>query len=201
MIASLLTAGLLLPGLALANDERPKFGGDFSAGYLAGALLGPWPEPGIHGTAIVRYDAFTVPRSAGGPRLGLSLWGSRTVAPLQSASETADDGSVTIAPFSYWHSGILAGLRHDPAAPVTGIASVGFGRLDLTDYWDGPLALPTLTFEMGLRGSLEEKARAPLFIDGLIRAHWATARSGIDEAAFEEWWMVQAGLMIGGHLQ
>ena len=182
---------LLLTSLAHAADDLPDFGADFSVGYAAGTLMGNWPESGIHGSVLARYEAFIIPRTTPGPRLGISLWGGSALWPLQEKSEDGVRGD-----FSYLHYGLMGALRYDPAAPVSFVTGLGFGRLDLTDWWGGPQYLPTLTFEGGVRQALGERP----YLDYLARVHWATARDPTG-VGFEEWWMVQLAVSVGAHLQ
>lgn len=185
-------------------DNPPPFGSDVSLGYFAGSLLGAWPDPGLHGAVMGRYDAFVQSKDTSGPRMGASVWASSSAWPAQTATETnlADElvNPATAGgtfPIGYQHYGVLAILRHDPQAPVGADIGFGFGRIDLTDYWGGPLALPTLTFEAGLRQRFDDRAYA----DWLVRAHWATERSGTDPATMHEWWMIQVGVSVGFHLR
>lgn len=182
-------------------DAMPAFGTDVAMGLLGGSFFGPWPEPGPHGVVLVRYDAFAVPRAASGPRLGASFWGATTAWPLPEAAElTASalgDEVERVFSFRYVQYGVMAVIRYDPAADLGADAGIGFGRLDLADYWDGPLALPMLTFEAGVRQRLRDRA----FADWLLRASWATERSGSVAGAEEEWWLVQAGLALGAHVR
>jgi len=180
--------------VAFAHAETPAlpaFGADASVGYTVASLLGSWPEPGVHGSVYGRYEAFVVPRTAPGPRLGFSLWGSRSLFPLQNSNEEG-----ILAPFDYLHYGLMTVLRSDPATRFGFNGGMGFGRLDLDDYWDGPMALPTLTFEAGLRSHIQERS----YVDTNLRAHWSTARSETD-AYWHEWWMVQLMIGVGAHLQ
>ena len=52
------------------DDERGgdegRFGADLSAGVAPGVLLGEWPEPGVHGAFVFRYDTFIQPRDVSG---------------------------------------------------------------------------------------------------------------------------------------
>ena len=173
-------------------EDPPDFGADFSVGFGGGALLGPWPTAGVHGLVLGRYDAFIQSRAVPGPRLGLGIWASGTAWPLQQADE---DG--TLVDIKYLHYGVMSVLRFDPSAPLAGAMGLGFGRLDLNDYWGGPLALPTLSFELGLRQALS----GPAFLDWMLRAHWGTARSGVESDLWEEWWMVGFSLSAGAHLR
>ena len=181
-------------GQAPTPDNPPPFGTDVSIGYRAGILGGAWPQSGVHGVVSARYDAFIVSRRAIGPRLGLSLWGAKTLWPTQLGLDATDQTTVEL---QYVQSGVLAILRHDPAAPVGLDAGLGFGRMDIQSYYKGTQVLPMLTFEAGPRFRATER----MFVDTLVRAHWATARSGLDPTALEEWWMVDVGVEIGGHLR
>ncbi len=180
------------PEPATQPDDPPQFGADASLGYGVGALLGPWPTSGAHGHWMARYDAFTASREQGGPRLGLGIWATGSLWPLQEAVE--DDLSVEVR---YLHYGVMSVLRHDPAAPFSATTGIGFGRLDMDNYWGGPLALPTLSFEAGLRQSVTPVA----FVDWTLRGHWSTARSGAEPTLLEEWWMVGFSVSLGAHLR
>lgn len=173
-------------------ESPPDFGSDVAVGYAIGALLGSWPEPGAWGSVVARTEAFLVPQSAPGPRLGLSLWGSATVGPRQRFLE--DDGRA--GSFSTTAYGVMTVLRGDPALRVSPVAGVGFGRHDLVDYHQGPLAIPTLSFEGGARVGV----RGPAFVDVAARAHWGTTRSPTADS-LHEWWGVQLLLTPGLHLR
>jgi hypothetical protein len=177
---------LALPSFA----ADPSFGSDASIAYGAGALLGEWPEAGMHGFVLARYDAFAAGRDDPGPRIGASIWASRTVAPLQNAHE--DDRTFRFPITQY---GVMAIIRHDPASPLSFDAGLGFGRLDLEDYWGGPHALPMLTFEAGPRFAAGETA----FVDVLARAQWATA--GDYAGALAEWWEASLQVAVGAHVR
>jgi hypothetical protein len=178
---------LLVASAARASDT---FGSDVSVGYGGGALLGAWPDAGIHGFVHARLDAFTVGRDRPGPRLGASIWAAQTLFPLQYAREEDDRFQ-----FGFSQYGVLAVLRHDPAAPVGADFGFGFGRIDLANYWSGPHALPTLSFEVGPR----IKAADTAFVDVLTRVDWATALG--PEGVLDEWWGVSLQLGIGMHVQ
>lgn len=180
------------PEPATEPEDPPRFGADFSAGLGGRALLGPWPTPGVHGFVQGRYDAFIVPSEAGGPRLGLGIWAAASAWPLQEAEE---DGA--LQEIRYVQYGVMSVLRHDPAAPAGALVGVGFSRLDLDAYWGGPLALPLLDFEVGVR----QRLRPGAFLDWTARAHWGTARSGVVETLWEEWWMVGLSVSPGLHLR
>ncbi len=189
---------LLLPTiLALAahaaepdadDAPPPTFGTDVSVGVGAGALLGDWPDPGVHGTLGARLDVFTVNRDTPGPRFGASLWGRTAVWPLQT--HTADDAGP--AAFGLTHYGASAILRFDPAIRWTGTFGFGFGRADLSDYEGGVWAVPTFTVEVGLRQAI---GRA--FVDYAVQSGWGSARG--PEAGWEDWWTVSAGVSVGLH--
>lgn len=176
-----------------APAETPRFGTDAAVGYALGSLFGSWPDAGVHGVVLGRFEAFLVDRDTEGPRLGLSLWGSAAVWPLQRFSE--EDGPQA-EPFSFAHYGVMTVLRGGPEAPVGPAAGIGFGRLDLDAYHGGPLAIPTLSFEAGPRF----RAKGPVFLDLLARAHWGTTRSPTAET-WHEWWMVQLCLSPGVHVR
>jgi len=171
--------------------DPPDFGADASLGYAFGSLLGNWPQSGVHGAVLGRYEAFIEPRTAPGPRLGLSLWGSAALWPLQSRVEDGAEDT-----FSYLHYGLITALRYDPAAPVSLTTGIGYGRLDLAEWWGGPNHLPTLTFEAGARQRVVEHG----FIDWMARVHWATGRDPTG-LGFEEWWLAQLAVTVGGHLR
>jgi hypothetical protein len=181
-----------------APPEPPPgvdFGSDFAVGYLAGGLLAPWPDPGVHGFAFARYDAYLVARDQPGYRIGLSLWGGTTLGLQQTAADRSADGSVgDTAALSFRQFGAMTVLRPDPEAPVGPILGIGLTRLDIAGgYYGGPLALPLLTFEGGAR----QKLGPTFFLDWTVRASWGTARSGADPTALEEWWLIQGGLQAG----
>lgn len=180
--------------VAPSPDDPPAFGTDVAIGYHLGSLSGPWMQGGVSGVVSGRYDAFARSRRAAGSRLGLSIWGTTTVGPTQLGR---DEGAPSTSEASFIQTGIMGIIRQDPAAPVGLDAGLGFGRLDLKEYYGGPQILPTLSFEAGARFAAGERAYA----DVLARAHWATARSGALPSALEEWWMVGLGLELGTHLR
>jgi len=179
---------VLFASLASADDS-PSFGTDVSIAYGLGGLFGSWPDAGVHGFFQGRFDAFTVNRDQPGPRLGASIWASVVVAPQQYAREEGEDRFK----FKYSEYGVLALLRADPTDPVGYAFGFGFGRIDLTDYYDGPQALPTATFEFGPRFATKSSA----FVDLLGRAQWATARGPSEE--LDEWWGASLQLAVGAH--
>lgn len=177
-----------------APDDPPAFGNDVAFGYHIGRLSGPWMQGGLTGVITGRYDAFARGRASAGSRLGLSIWGATTIGPSQQGQ---DDGAAQPSAADFVQTGIMGIIRQDPASPVGIDAGIGFGRLDLMDYYGGPVVLPTLSFEAGARIAAGERAYA----DVLTRAHWATARSGALPSALEEWWMVGLGVELGAHLR
>ena len=177
-----------LASLAAAAADSPSFGTDVSLAYGFGALLGEWPDAGVHGFVQARFDAFTVDRDDSGPRLGASIWASVVAAPQQYASEENERFQ-----FRYSEYGILAILRDDPSYPVGYAFGFGFGRIDLTDYYGGPHALPTATFEAGPRIRTTDIT----FVDVLARAQWATALGPSGD--LDEWWGVSLQLALGAH--
>jgi hypothetical protein len=172
-----------------AADDTPSFGTDVSIAYGLGALLGSWPDAGVHGFFQGRFDAFTVNRDDPGPRLGASFWASVVVAPQQYAREEGEDRFK----FKYSEYGVLAVLRDDPTVPVGYTFGFGFGRIDLTDYYGGPHALPTATFEAGPRFKTSEVT----FVDVQVRGQWATALGPSGE--LDEWWGASLQLALGAH--
>jgi len=187
---------------------RPAFAGDAMVGWLAGSLIAPSVPQGVIGTVLVRYDAFATPRDAGGPRLGLSVWGAFSTPPqLAWSGEAAqllraDDADVAVdlsdtslRPRRY---GMMTVLRHDPAAPVSADVGFGFGRVDLDASPWGRLALPALTFEVGVRHQIPvERA----FVSWTVRGTWAETPSAASGWAAEEWWFVEVGPCIGYGVQ
>jgi hypothetical protein len=174
-----------------AAAETPSFGTDVSIAYGFGALLGSWPDAGVHGFVQGRFDAFTADRDDSGPRLGASIWASVVAAPQQYATEEEGERFK----FRYSEYGVLALLRDDPANPVGYAFGFGFGRIDLDDYYGGPHALPTATFEAGPR----IRASETTFVDVLTRAQWATALGPSGE--LDEWWGVSLQLALGAHVR
>jgi hypothetical protein len=175
-------------------DDPPAFGSDIAVGYHTAVLSGPWPESGAHGVVAARYDAFVVSRAAPGPRLGLSFWGATTAWPLQTG---LDEGASAPVEVRYLQTGVMAALRPDPALRVGADAALGFSRLELQDYYGGPLVLPVLTFEAGPRFRAGDRA----YVDLLARGQWATGRSGAVATALEEWWIVGLGIEVGAHVR
>lgn len=182
----------LLIAHALADDPPPPpaFGADASVGVAGGLLYNDWVTLPRHGSVWARYDAFLIDRTQPGPRLGLSVWGGAALWPLP---ERTEDGLTDS--FSYTQYGLMTVFRSDPALAQGGLAGIGFGRLDLPDWYGGPNYLPVATIEAGMRQRLGDRP----FLDVLARAHWAQARdsSGL---GFEEWWMVQLSLSVGAHI-
>ncbi|MES2641415.1 MAG: hypothetical protein V4850_18125 [Myxococcota bacterium] len=166
----------------------PAFGTDVTVGVGAGALLGAWPDAGLHGTLGGRVDLFMVSRDTPGPRLGASLWGRTAVWPLQTA--TSDDSVTT--PFGLTQYGAGVVMRFDPTTRFTGTFGFGFGRTDLDGYQGGVWAIPTFTVEAGVRQSL-----GILYIDYGAQGGWGSARGPSTD--WEDWWTVGAGIGVGLH--
>lgn len=177
-----------LAGAAEDAAPTPAFGTDVAAGVGAGALLGDWPDAGVHGTVGGRVDLFMVGRDTPGPRLGASFWGRTAVWPVQTA--TSEDGVTT--PFGVTQYGVGAVLRFDPATRFTGAFGFGFGRTDLDGYEGGAWAIPTFTIEAGLRQSL-----GALYVDYGAYGGWGSARGPSTD--WEDWWTVGAGVSVGLH--
>ena len=187
---------------------RPAFAGDAMVGWTIGTLTAPSIPAKASGSFLVRYDAFATPRSAGGPRLGLSLWGAFSTPPQASWSAEAapvlraDDADVavdltdsTVQPRRY---GIMTVLRHDPAARISADVGFGFGRVDLDASPWGRVALPALTFEAGLRHRIPAD-RA--FVSWTARGTWMETPSSAAGWPAEEWWLVEVGPCIGYGVQ
>jgi hypothetical protein len=181
-------------GDSTRSRDKSAFGADVSAGYAIGGLSSTWVKRPMMGMFLGRYEAFAKNREMIGPRIGASIWASTIVGPYPRASEDQLDGSLQEVKVHMLHYGALVAIRHAPEAPVGATAGFGFGRVDLDDYYEGPLTLPALTFEAGAR------FRAPKhsFIDGMARVHWATSRNMMGDA-LEEWWMIQFALLVGFH--
>ena len=194
---------LALTALGALADEGPDaYGADLSAGLSAGALLGEWPVPGPAGGFTVRYDAFIQSREDPGPRVGISLFGGSSLWPTQDAAEVQADGEILTLPIRYTHWGVLGVIRYDPAAPWGGSFGLGFSRLDLDDYYGGPLGLPVLLIEGGARRRLGPDG--PLFLDLMIRGGWGSARGapyGDRPDDWTDWWLPQGVLALGVHLR
>ena len=182
---------LVLFASLAAADDSPSFGTDVSIAYGLGGLFGSWPDAGLHGFFQGRFDAFTLDRDDPGPRLGASIWASVVVAPQQYAREEGEDRFK----FKYSEYGVMALLRDDPTVPVGYTFGFGFGRIDLDDYYDGPQALPTATFEAGPRFKTSDVT----FVDVLARGQWATARGPSEE--LDEWWGASLQLALGAHVR
>jgi hypothetical protein len=190
------------------DDGKPisvGYGSDASIGVGAGTLLGDWPKNGVHTLISGRYDAFLVERDAPGPRLGASIFAEVSAGLLQDAQED----NATPFPFTFLHYGVLSVLRFDPSMPWTGLFGFGFSRLDLSDYFNGPQAIPMMTFETGVRRGLGrglaahsssfDGSPAPrnLFLDGDLRFSWGSARAPGNVAS--EWWLIQGLVSVGLH--
>ena len=185
---------------APAARDGVNFGSDVSAGYLLGSLIGPWPEKGLHGAVFGRYDAFLVARDHSGWRLGLSLFGGRSLAPLQNAVDRDDTGAAAgpAQAIRFTQFGAMTVLRPDPELPLGPLFGVGFSRLDISEgYYGGPVVLPLATFELGARQRLPKN----LYLDWTLRPQWATDRSGQLPNQLEEWWLFEGGLQLGWHLR
>ena len=197
---------MLLPiVLALAAPASAReggvFGTDLSAGIATGALLGEWPVAGIHTAWQVRFDAFPEARDAPGVRVGASLFAEGSALLLQDAEEVTDDAVDRFA-FSYLHWGMLVAIRPDPQAPWGGLASLGFGRLDLDDFWGAAYAVPMATLEAGARRRVG-RASGSAFLDLSARGSWGSARGPgtAPGEAMDDWWLVQAVVTVGAHVR
>ncbi len=189
---------LLLLAPVLAGEDT-SFGTDVSAGASAGALLGEWPVAGVHTAWQLKLDAFPTAREAPGPRVGASVFAGGSAGIRQDAREAHED-QVARFPFSYVHWGVLAAIRPDPARTWGGLPSFWFGRIDHTEYWGAPYALPMATLEAGARKGTGRSDR-PLFLDLVARVSWGSARGPgtLPGGALDDWWLVQGGLSVGTH--
>lgn len=188
-----LTAPLFAATPITGPDAVPEasFGTDVSVGAGAGALLGEWPDPGVHGAVNGRVDLFMVDRDTPGPRFGASAWARTAVWPLQT--HTPDDPESAVTPFGLTQYGLAAILRFDPSTRWTGTFGFGFGRTDLTNYEGGSWVVPVFQVEAGLRQAV---GRA-VFVDYGAQSGWGSARgTGGD---LEDWWTVSAGVSVGYH--
>ena len=200
LLAAALAGPALTPtfppgGQTQQSQIEPSFGADISLGFAPGVITAPWIERGANGAAIVRYEAFTRARSEPGPRLGASIWASQSMVKYAIATETLADGGTQEFEVQMPHFGVLAVLRPAPSDPVGATMGFGFGRAEVTDYYDGPLALPVLSFELGARHTL----RGHSFVDWMGRVHWASSRNEL-ESKLDEWWMVQFAVLFGYHV-
>jgi len=190
---------LLALAVPATGQEGGAFGTDLSAGIAAGALLGGWPVAGVHTAWQVRFDAFPEARDAPGVRVGACLFAEGSALLLQDAEEATED-SVDRFPFSYLHWGMLVAIRPDPQAPWGGLASLGFGRLDLDDFWGASYAVPMATLEAGARRR-PGRASSPAFLDLALRGSWGSARGPgtAPGAPLDDWWLIQASVTAGVH--
>lgn len=194
--------GLIASAAAEDAPDEGSFGADVSAGLAAGTLLGEWPTPGLGGAFTVRYDAFIQTREQHEPRVGISLFGGGSLWPLQDSEEVQADGEIVTAPIRYYHWGVLGIIRYDPSAPWGGTFGLGFSRLDLEDYYGGPLGLPVLVIEGGARRRLGPDG--PLFLDLMVRGGWGSARGapyGEQPDEWTDWWSAQGVLALGMHVR
>jgi len=136
------------------------------------SATGPWP--GVHAAWQVRFDAFPGDRDVPGTRVGASLFAEGSALLLQDAREVGEDSVRTFA-FSYLHWGVLVGIRPDPQAPWGGLASFGFGRLDLPDFWGAAYAVPWPPWR-GARGGGSAAGRTSPFLDMALKGSWGSAR-------------------------
>lgn len=206
-----LLVSFLIPGLALAQDDVPgppaqelvdpeqhpdaAFGTDVSVTLGGGAVLGEWAVPGAHTTVGLRFDAFMAGAGTPGPRLGMSIFGERSMGLLPQAEEE-QDGQLVAFPFEYSHFGALCVLRSDAALPWGGNAGLGFSRMDLSPYYGGAYPLPVMLFEGGVRRAM---GGSPAFVDLGLRAGWTQLRNPSE--ILEDLWTVQLSLGVGAHVR
>ena len=188
---------MLIGGVtAKADSGEPSFGNDVSVGYAIGQGWGGPFASERYGNILLRYDAFVRNRTSAGPKMGFGLWGSIGVGPTIEIESFDTAGRMMRQPAPQQHTGILALLRFDPEAPVTGTFGMGFGRLEFNTIGQDSVALPALTIEAGGRHSLPNYT----FMDWMLRTHWATVSTAFSQEP-EEWWFVELSTSIGMHLR
>ena len=192
----LLTAALIATAQAQPLAEQPSFGADASVGYGLSVISGDGLADRRHGSVLFRLDSFTHDRTYEGPRLGLGLWGQMTVKPTPSLETTGALGESAEEPLDLNHVGISAVLRHDPEAPISGTFGVGFGRLEMRVDERDPIALPAFTLEGGAR----TKLRDHVFLDLMLRTHWATRTDPLTAQQID-WWFIELAALIGSHVR
>lgn len=195
------------PPLPTADDVG--FAADFHVGWTAGTWLSPSITPRATGSVLLRYDTFVTARDARGPRLGISLWGAFSTPPRQPwtpeaaaalSSEGADiDVDLTDTDLRVRRYGVMAVLRHDPAAPISADVGLGFGRVDLDASPWGRVALPAFTLEAGLRHRLVPNT--PTFVAWTARGSWVETPGVLSGWEREEGWIIELGPALGVHLR
>ena len=187
---------LLNVAAAGAEPADTSFGNDVSVGYALGNAWGGPFSSEQYGNVVFRYDAFVRDRNSIGPRMGFGLWGAIGVGPTIEMELFEADGRMMRQPTPQQHTGILALLRFDPEAPISGTFGMGFGRLAFEQASLDSIALPALTIEAGGRHSLPNYG----FVDWMLRTHWATVATAFSQEP-EEWWFVELSTSIGMHLR
>ena len=196
------TQGAPAEGPPVPMEEAPAprtFGAELSGGYGAGALLGTWPTPGVGG--FVWIEAGLFPSAAPGPRVGAALWTEIGLYPLQSASETYNEGT-TAVPFRPQAYGLSVAMRGDPSTRWSGMFDLGFGRLDLSNYYCappstsasddcGPTTVPLFDLRAGVRRSL-----GPIYVEGAVRGDWGASRNP-EAYGLTDWWKVAGEIGVG----
>lgn len=187
-----------MPGVTADEVAEPTpiaFGSDLSVGYAGAGFVGAWPDPGVHGAAVVALGLYPVPREASGPRVGGQLWTRLPAWPLPTRTEVcAEDQVCAPVAFRYLHFGVDLSFRSDPGATWGGTFDFGFSDLVVEDWYGGPLAVPVFSVRPGLRHPL-----GPVFLEAGVRAGFGTQRG--PDAATEEWWSVSAELAVGLHVR
>jgi hypothetical protein len=179
--------------LSLAQEPPGGFGADVTVGYGAGTVIGTWPQPGAHGAAEIGVGLYPVPRTASGPRVGGLFWARVSAWPLQDKAEDCDEVSNCAAvPFRFLQFGLDLSFRSDPAVLWGGTFDFGFSRLDVEDWYGGPLAVPMFSVRPGIRHPI-----GPLYLEGALRAGVGAQRDQL--GASTEWWVVSAEVGVGVH--
>lgn len=158
----------------------PAFTGgiELSGGYALGSLLGDWPEAGVSGGAWVGLGLYPQGRAAPGPRLGAELWARLPLPPTQQA--LASDVVSDISPTLF---GLDVGIRGPAAGRWSGVGQLGFGRMDLPDYFGVTMAVPVFS----LRAAVERKL-GPVALTAGVRTGFG-AVAGLDGALDDLYWI------------
>ena len=191
-----LTTALVAAATAQQPTPEPSFGADVSIGYAYATISGADLSDRTHGAALFRLDSFIDDRTHDGPRLGLGLWGQMSLKPVPSLETISDLGAQSEDELSFNHVGISAVLRHASEAPVSGTFGIGFGRLEMAIGDAEPIGMPAFTVEGGARTTLRDQ----VFLDLMLRAHWATRPEPVTGQQID-WWFIELAALIGSHVR
>lgn len=158
----------------------PAFTGgiELAGGYAVGALLGDWPEPGASGGAWVGLGLYPQGRATPGPRVGAELWARLPLPPTQQA--VVDNEAVDVSPTLF---GLDVGIRSPAAGRWSGVGQLGFGRMDLPDYFGVTMAVPVFS----LRAAVERRV-GPVALTLGARTGFAEV-AGLDGALDDLYWL------------